>query len=85
MTRYWLTFPRLDTPHPINLGCGVTARDYDEALLLVREAFPDLALGAPVAAIDNIDVSTLDAGHVLPNIGNVLARGVWWPRLSLSA
>jgi hypothetical protein len=80
MTRYWLTFPQLDTPHPINLGCGVTGRDYDDALLLIRASFSDLRLWPPRTVTENIDVSTLDAGHVLPNLGNVFERGVWWPR-----
>ncbi len=79
MIRYWLTFSGLDTPHPINLGCGVTARSYDDAMVLVQAAFPDLAVGSPATVVENIDISTLDAKHVLPNVGNVLARGVWWP------
>lgn len=81
MTRYWISFPRLDIPHPLNLGCGVTAKDRDDALLLIRAASPDLPLEAPIAVVENIDVSTLDARHVLPNLGNVLVRGIWWPRV----
>jgi hypothetical protein len=81
MKRYWITFPHVGRPHPIELGCGVTAWNYDDALLLIRAAFPDLALGSPQKVVENIDVSTLDAGHVLPNLGNVLKRGIWWPRM----
>jgi len=80
MKRYWLTFRSVGHPHPINLGCGVTALDLNDALLLIRAAFPDLVLGSPLTVIDGIDVSTLDAGHIIPNLGNVLERGVWWPR-----
>jgi len=29
--------------------------------------------------IENVDVSTLDAGHVLPNMSPPNIRGVWFP------
>jgi hypothetical protein len=68
--------------HPINLGCGVTAFDIDDAMLLIRRAFPDLSLQTPLDVTENIDVSTLDAGHVVPNMGNIFVRGIWWPNTS---
>jgi hypothetical protein len=80
VTRYWLKFARLTRPHPLNLGCGVTAWTLDDALHLVRSAFPNLSVGAPITVMENIDVSTLDPGHVLPTLGDVTLRGVWWPR-----
>ncbi len=82
MTRFWFNFVRINQPHPINLGCGVTAFSADDAMLLIRAAFPNLALGSPINVTVNIDVSTLDAGHVLPNLGNPIVRGIWWPRVS---
>jgi len=40
-----------------------------------REAqIPDLE-----SVRENVDVSALDERHVLPNMGNVLVRGVWFP------
>ncbi len=80
--RYWIEFGHVGKRHPINLGCGVTASDIHDALLLVGMAFPDLDLGSPLSVIEDVDVSSLDANHVLPNLGNVLVRGVWWPRTS---
>jgi len=81
MRRYWLTFENLGRPHPINLGCGVTARDYHDAVLLLRAAFPELSFDAPLTVVEDVDVSTLDKDHIAPNLGNVLAGGVWWPRI----
>jgi hypothetical protein len=80
MKRYWLTFQKVDRPHPINLGCGVTADGLQDALLMIRKAFPNLALGQPLTVAEDIDISTLDARHILPNIGDVREEGVWWPR-----
>jgi hypothetical protein len=31
----------------------------------------------------DVDVASLDAKHVLPNIGPVVVRGVWFPALNL--
>ena len=81
LKRYWLTFERLGRPHPVNLGCGVTARDYDDALSLVQAAFPELIFGAPLAVVEDVDVSALDEKHIAPNLGNVLVRGISWPRI----
>jgi hypothetical protein len=33
--------------------------------------------------VADIDLRTLDPEHVLPNIGPVVVRGVWYPRLNL--
>ena len=59
----------------------MTALDVDDAMLIIRTAFPDLVLRLPLTVIENIDVSTLDGRHVLPNLDNVLVRGVWWPHV----
>lgn len=62
------------------LGVGVTAQDEREALIL---AAPALTLyGSPevqsVKAVLSID--ELDQGHVVPNMGMWLRRGIWYPR-----
>jgi len=42
-------------------------------------------LGTPppdaVKVTEDVDVSTLDAGHVLPNMYPPNERGVWFPKL----
>ena len=66
------------------LGIGVTAGSEAEASALAEDArarhYPKDSLGPVVA---DVDVSTLDAGHVLPNMGPSVFRGVWYPRLNL--
>jgi hypothetical protein len=83
MHRYWITF---DCPvdHKrslgIDRGVGVTARDLDDALLILRER---IWRGSGLARIDSVtedvDVSTLDSTHVIPNMAPPLARGIWFP------
>ena len=94
LTRYWI---ELDWPsHPPRtigvqepVGFGVTAFDLDDALSLIRREFFDRMARAgipkaepPVRRVtEDVDVSTLDANHVLPNMHPPNWRGVWYPRL----
>ena len=81
--RYWIKFSlTFHDSHPIGViaGCGVTAYDYDDALeLLQSTVFNGQALPKIETVIADVDISTLDPNHVLPNIGNPLARGIWFP------
>jgi hypothetical protein len=77
--RYWI---KLAAPEPIGfkLGCGVTAFTEDDAKKLVFSQFSD---APPVIASmeSDVDVSTLDPKHVIPNIGDCTRRGIWFPAL----
>jgi hypothetical protein len=74
-------------------GLGVTAFSKEDARALLREVLPSLlaqtfsswrqwTLEALETAevVENIDVRLLDQGHVIPNMGLVIDRGVWWPK-----
>jgi len=76
MHPYWFTFEPIDHPTPLNLGAGVTARDAGDARRLIGEAFGGLAV-ADMAVLKNLD--GLDQGHVIPNMGDILVRGIWFP------
>ena len=76
LTAYWIESPEVETP----FGYGVTAFSKDDALALVRSR--GLRLPADAAQIhitENIRVADLDASHVVPNIGPIVVRGVWFP------
>jgi len=81
--RYWFTFDlNMKDPHPYGalLGCGVTAYSKEDALDLIRSRVFAKHPFPPIRGIrEDVDVSTLDPGHVLPNMGNVLRRGIWFP------
>ena len=72
MKPYWIT-----TDKPMSLGYGITARSPEDAETLLRMVLP------PEHAISGmtivIDVQSLDQGHVVPNMGNLLKRGIWYP------
>jgi hypothetical protein len=83
LRRYWFTFDiDIRKPHPsgVLLGCGVTASDREDAEKILRER---VFIAEPVprikSVIEDIDISTLDPGHVLPNMSDPTPRGVWFP------
>jgi hypothetical protein len=81
-TRYWFSFDLklVDEPPPgLLIGCGVTAYSYEDALMILRERVFNADVPNPKSVIEDIDVSTLDPGHILPNMGSVMKRGIWFP------
>jgi hypothetical protein len=79
LTRYWFHFEGTSAP-ALQLGCGVTAHDYDDAIGLIRDRiFKNKPMPRVREVIEDIDLTTLDAKHILPNTGIPVARGVWFP------
>jgi hypothetical protein len=84
LMRYWITFDVADdVASLVRPGVGVTAVSRDDALELVRATlFAGGSLPPVAAVIEDVDVRTLDEGHVRPNMGDPSARGVWFPRVA---
>jgi hypothetical protein len=81
LRRYWFKFGNLGKFDRLYFGCGITAYDYDDAMTILRErVFHGGLVPQPDSAIEDVDVSTLDAGHVLPNMDVPIYRGVWFPK-----
>jgi hypothetical protein len=77
LRRYWFTFDAPPEGTFFALGCGVTAVDREDAERLLRGAWFATAGLPPIHdAIEDVDVRYLDAGHVLPNMGDLSIRGV---------
>jgi hypothetical protein len=80
MKRFWIKFEKMERISPLNLGCGVTAPNVEDAIQIVKERIgSDLELPKIVDIVENIDITTLDSKHVLPNMGNHFVRGIWFP------
>src|SRR5258706_15491110 len=95
MRRFWITFdlpPEPESPRSgitldgdpwgwLRRGVGVTAASLEDALGLVRDELFDGTDDVPAVSqvIADVDVSTLEEGPILPNIGVVIWRGIWWP------
>ena len=87
LTPYWIEFEREAGQHlPLGLalGCGVTAESTDDAMLIAKSklaVYFDNNIPKTISINKIYDTSILDANHVLPNMGNILARGMWFPRI----
>lgn len=82
LTAYWIIPPGL---HSL-LGLGVTAWSLEDALRIVTalgfgrylpENLEDLTVR------EGITVAELDQRHVVPNMGPIVLRGMWYPFLAV--
>lgn len=81
LKRFWIRFKSIPPYNSLRLGCGVTAYDYDDAVTILRDTiFKDKDLPPIDYVIEDVDVSTLDQKHVIPNMEPVTWRGVWFPK-----
>lgn len=82
MKRFWIEFEgdAAALPAGLTIGCGVTAYDYEDALRLLQEHILKVEPMPKIRKVtENVDVSTLDPGHVLPNMLPPNFRGIWFP------
>jgi glycine/D-amino acid oxidase-like deaminating enzyme len=83
MHRYWI---KLDPTggelggYGVLMGCGVTADNLGDALPMVGViVFKGDQTPAVLSATEDVDISTLDPKHILPNIAYPDRVGVWFP------
>jgi hypothetical protein len=81
--KYWFEFDvtLADSP-PLGtlLGCGVTARSREEAVTMLKErVFRADPLPKIRRYLQDIDLSSLDPNHVIPNMSDPDRIGVWFP------
>ena len=85
LRRFWFEFEidAADWSSPVSglkRGCGVTGHGRDECLELVRAKLLGGGALPPLRrVIEDVDVSTLDSNHVLPNMGVAVQPGIWFP------
>jgi hypothetical protein len=80
LRRYWISFAGPNIPVGFTMGCGVTALSRDDALAHLLKVWPAKHDGPAISNVaEDVDLTTLDQKHVLPNIGDVTRRGVWFP------
>jgi len=76
---YWIESPSIR-----GLGCGVTAFSRDDAFQLLSASGYTLSPEDPAIRItEGIQIADLDQNHVVPNMGPLVFRGVWFPRANL--
>ena len=86
LRRFWFEFDAEEDTGAIwlSFGCGVTGYDEEDCLEMIRDQLLEGAETPPIRKVtQDVDVSTLDEGHVLPNMGVPSWRGIWFPRLDV--
>lgn len=83
MEAYWLEFEfssDADVPMGTRLGCGVTAESQESALKLVKDrVFRGRQLPVLLKVVRIISMDVLDQDHVVPNMGSIFEKGIWFP------
>ena len=81
LEQFWIELkPSSGAPGGYGARYGVTAWSVDDAAAILRATvFARSELPEIGSVVDGLDVSTLDADHVLPNLGAPARRGVWYP------
>ncbi len=80
LRRFWIRCDGDEIPVGFRMGCGVTAYNRDDAFALLLGVWPAEGDGPVIREVsEDIDLTRLDQKHVLPNIGDVTRRGVWFP------
>ncbi len=88
LKRYWFVLYPEWRYGPLNVGVtAISVKEAKELILLnfvKLHAFEALEkLKEEVEVIEDVYVRLLDEHHVIPNIGPVTFRGVWFPRMNL--
>lgn len=75
LRRFWFRVPG-------HWGIGVTAETLPVAVELAARAAARMGWPFDPALVEeDVDVRTLDQGHVVPNMAPPVWRGVWFPRV----
>ena len=74
---FWITFPEnLNLP----FGIGVTAESEEDAYFLIeKEGIDWYEHASKIEIKKGISINDLDQSNVVPNIGPIQFRGVWYP------
>lgn len=89
LKRFWfIVFPE-NRFGPKNFG--VTASSKSEGRELIIDSLNKLNLqplgenlSDTIEVIEDIDIRLLDQGHVIPNMGVVTFKGVWFPNFNMT-
>ncbi|GGA92053.1 hypothetical protein [Puia dinghuensis] len=83
MHRFWFEFDiklAFGYPPGIGIGCGVTATSYEDALGIIDEKIFSYVKRPPIKEmVEDVDINTLDQGHIIPNMKSPMYRGIWFP------
>lgn len=82
LRRFWFEFEKA-LGNTNFKSIGVTAWTFGDAFVIIKERFDaGEALPNALKIIEDVDITTLDQNHVIPNMGAPTVRGIWFPNIS---
>lgn len=78
LRRFWFVFEKTEVSIAGH-RFGVTAESQPSALALLERDVFDGVLPELASVRVDVDISSLDASHVRPNMGDPTVRGIWFP------
>jgi hypothetical protein len=83
LKRYWFEFEIgrvFNFPVGIGIGCGVTAFDKEDTIKIMSDKIVISIKMPPFKKVlENVDISKLNQGNVIPNMKESIDRGIWYP------
>ena len=76
LTRFWFKTDR-------GPGYGVTASSQSDAENILKSLGYPLPSERIIGVTPGVNLSSLDKDEVLPNVGPLAVRGVWYPRRNI--
>jgi hypothetical protein len=76
---FWIKFSNLSNFNPLNIGCGVTAKDETDAKIIILQNFGDAVYSAIFSISILSSFEMINDKHVVPNMGDYSKRGIWFP------
>jgi hypothetical protein len=81
LRKFWFRLEKVPMPTAINLGCGVTAHSKDDALGILNDhVFSQHGPLAVLSCIEDVGMHQIEQYHARPNVGDIEARGIWFPQ-----
>ena len=77
LTRYWI---EIDTDNPAFKKIGITAYSLGDAFNILKDHLPFTFTSDLIVKVkEDLDYDELDQNHIVPNMGPISERGIWYP------
>jgi hypothetical protein len=81
LRKFWFRFEPLPRPTAVNIGCGVTAFDREDAISIIKQLiFGENGPPPILESREDVSLDDIEQNHARPNVGNLEVRGIWFPQ-----
>lgn len=81
LQKFWFRFEPLPRATAVNIGCGVTAFDREDAFSIIKQCIFGENDPPPILECKNdVSLDDIEQNHARPNVGDLEVRGIWFPQ-----